>query len=237
MTNLQSRFAKSFEQGLKQTAREMPTLNVRAHVRRKVRIKGQQSFDRCFGFSASAEMSAGRRHYEVGPEASGYVHPVRALQGLLVLTSVEVIPERSEVHPAGVVRIQFHCPEHDCGAALELASVHNLQSQDADRVSVERIKGHSAFGRRSKRREVLAEEVHLSQRYKRELVRPIQLNRAPAGSQCPIERGRVVLKAKRVFVDVDLCEAGPHIRLPNILLRNLQQPTFERSVSRGCDLF
>ena len=70
--------------------------------------------------------------------------------------------------------------------------VHDLQPQDPERVGVERIEGHRAFGRRTKRREVLTEEVHLGQRNERELVRPIQLNRAPARSQCPIERGRVV---------------------------------------------
>src|SRR5688500_20078475 len=93
ITNPGSCFAKSSEQGLKQAAREVPTLNVRAHVRRKFRIESQQIFDRRYGFDASTEMSAGRRHYEVGPEESGYVHPVRAIESLLILALVEVIPE------------------------------------------------------------------------------------------------------------------------------------------------
>src|SRR6185369_9364455 len=126
MTNLQSRFAKSFEQRLKQTAREMPTLNVRAHMRAKFRIESQQIFDRRFSLVVPAEMSAGRRHYEVWPEESGYVHPIRAFESLLVFAFVEMIPERSEVHPAGVVGIQFHRAAHDRGASLELAGVHDL---------------------------------------------------------------------------------------------------------------
>ena len=96
------------------------------------------------------------------------------------------------MHPARVVGIQFHRAAHDRGASLELAGVHNLQSQDPERVSVERIEGHRALGRGTKRREVLAEEVRLRQRDQRELVRPIQLDRAPGRSQGPIERGRVV---------------------------------------------
>src|SRR5258705_4627782 len=197
----------------------------------------QQIFDRRFGYYASAEMSAVRRHYEVGPEESGYVHTVRALEGLLVLALVEVIPEGSEVHPARMVGIQFHRAVHDRGAALKLAGVHDLQSQDPERVGIERVKGHSTLGRRTKRREVLAEEVHLSQRNERELVRPIQLNRAPARSQCPIERGCVSLETERVFVDEDLREAGPQVRLPNVPLRNALQAAFERRVGRGRDLF
>ena len=206
-------------------------------MRRKFRIEGQQISDRCLGFDASTEMSAGRRHYEVGPEESGYVHTVRALESLLVLAFVEVIPEWSEVHPARMVGIQFHRAAHDCGASLELAGVNDLQSQDPERVGVERIKGHSALGSRTKRREVPSEEVHLGKRNECELVRPIQLNRAPARSQCPIERGCVSLETKRVFVDVDLREAGPHVRLPIVPLRNAQQPALERRVGRRRDLF
>src|SRR6266478_1145948 len=101
-------------------------------------------------------MSAGRRHYEVRPKESGYVHPVRALEGLLVLAFVEVIPEGSKVHPARVVGIEFHRAAHDRGASFELAGVHYLQSQDTECVGVEWIEGHSAFGRGTKRREVPA---------------------------------------------------------------------------------
>ena len=155
----------------------MPGPDVRARVRGKLRIERQQIPDRGRGFGAPAEVTAGRRHYEVGPEESGYVDPVRALEGLLVLAFVEVIPERSEMHPARVVGIQFHRAPNDRGASLELAGVHDLQSQNSERVGVERIERHRALGRGTKRREVLAEEVRLRQRDHRELVRPIQLDR------------------------------------------------------------
>ena len=129
-----------------------------------------------------AEMSTRRRHYQVGPEESGYIHTVRALESLLVFAPVEVVPEWCEVHPASVVGIQFHRTAHDCGASLELAGVHDLKSQDTERVGVERIKGHAALGRRTKRREVPPKEVHLGKRNERELVRPIQFNSAPGRS-------------------------------------------------------
>ena len=175
-----------------QAAREVPGPDVRARVRCKLGIERQQIPDRGLGFGAPAEMPAGRCHDEVGPEESGYVHPVRALEGLLVLALVEVIPERSEMHPARMVGIQFHRAAHDRGASLELAGVHDLQSQDPDRVSVERIERHRALGCRTKRREVLAEEVRLRQRNQRELVRPIELDGAPGRSQRPVERGCVI---------------------------------------------
>src|SRR6476469_4794789 len=104
----------------------MPTLNVRAHMGAKFRIEGQQIFDRCFRLAATAEMSARRRHYEVWPEESGYVHPICALEGLFVLAFLEMIPEGSEVHPAGVLGVQFHRAAHDRAAPLDLAGVHDL---------------------------------------------------------------------------------------------------------------
>ncbi len=141
------------------------------------------------------------------------------------------------MHPARVVGIQLHRAAHDRGASLELARVHDLQPQDPDRVGVERIEGHRALGRRAKRREVLPEEVHLRQRDERELVRPIELDRAAARGQGAIERGRVAArKAERVFVDVDLREAGPEVRLPVVPLHDALQPALERRVRRGRDL-
>ena len=142
-------------------------------MRCKLGIERQEIPNRGRGFGAPAEVPAGRRHYEVWPEESGYVHPVRALEGLLVIALVKVLPERSEMHPARMIGIQFHRSTHDRGASLELAGVHDLQSQDPERISVERIEGHRALGCRTKRREVLAEKVCLRQRHHRELVRPI----------------------------------------------------------------
>src|SRR5438445_12210059 len=118
-------------------------------------------------------MSAGLLHYEVGPKKSRYVHPVRALESLLVLALVEVIPEWSEMHPTRVVGIEVHRAANDRGASLKLARVNDLQSQDSERVGVKRVEGHRALGRRTKRRDVLAEEVRLRKRNERELVRPI----------------------------------------------------------------
>src|SRR6478609_6909314 len=130
-------------------------------MRRKLGIERQQIPNRSRGFSAPAKMPASRCHYEEWPKESGHVHPVRALEGLLVLAFVEVIPERSEMHPPRVVSIQFHRAAHDRGASLELAGVHDLQSQDPDRVSVERVESHRALSRRTKRREILAKEMRL----------------------------------------------------------------------------
>src|SRR6185312_1669930 len=173
----------------------------------KFGIEGQQISDRCCGFGASTEMSAGRRHYEVGPEESGYVHTIRAIERLLVLALVEVIPEGSEVHPACVVRIQFHRVAHNRSAALKLGSVHNLQSQYSERVSVERIEGHRALGRWTKRREVLPKEMRLRQRHHCELVRSIQLDRTARRDERAIERSPVIArKAEGVFVEIDLRE-------------------------------
>ena len=180
--NREPGFAQPFEDGLHEAAREVPGPDVRARVRGKLRIERQQIPDRGRGFGAPAKVTAGRRHYEVGPEESGYVHPVRALEGLLVLAVVEVIPERSEMHPARMIGIQFHRAPNDRGASLKLAGVHDLQSQDPDRVGVQRIESHRALGRRTKRREVLAEEVRLRQRDHRELVRPIQFDSATGRS-------------------------------------------------------
>src|SRR5438132_540940 len=121
-------------------------------MRRKLGIERQEIPDCGCSFGAAAEVPAGRRHYQVWPEKSGYVYPVRALEGLFVLALVEVIPERSEMHPARVIRIQFHRTAHNRGASLELAGVHDLQSQNPERVGVERIEGHRALGCRTKRR-------------------------------------------------------------------------------------
>ena len=157
-------------------------------MRRKLRVERQEIPDRGLGVGTTAEVPAGRRHHEVRPEEAGDVHPVRALEGLLVLALVEVIPERGKMHPARVIGIQLHRAAHDRGAALELAGVHDLQPQDPERVGVERIEGHRALGRGAKRREVLAEEVRLRQRDERELVPAIELHRAPGRGQGPIER-------------------------------------------------
>ena len=47
---------------------------------------------------------------------SGDVHPVRALEGLLVFSAiVEINPERSEMHPARMIGIQFHRVPNDGG--------------------------------------------------------------------------------------------------------------------------
>ena len=140
------------------------------------------------------------------------------------------------MHPTRMIGIEFHRATYDRGAALELACVDDLQSQDPERVAVKRIEGHRTLGRWTKRREVLAKEVRLRQRHHRELVRPIQLDSAPGRRQCPIKRGRVAPEAKRVFVDVDLCEAGPEVRLPSVTPRRALEPTLERRVSRGRDL-
>jgi hypothetical protein len=91
-----------------------------------------------------------------------------------------------------MIGIQLHRSPNDRGAALELTGVHNLQSQDPERVGVEWIEGHRALGGRTKRREVLAEEVRLRQRHHGELVRPINLDGAPGRSQRPVERGCIV---------------------------------------------
>ena len=215
----------------------MPALDVRARVCRKLRIERQQIADRGLGFGAPAEVTAGRCHDEKRPEETGHVHPVRALEGLLVLPLVEVVPERSEMHPARVVGIELHRAAHDRGASLELARVDDLQSQDPDGIGVERIQGHRPLGRRTKRREIPAEEVHLRQRDERELVRPIELHRAPAGGQCAVERGRVASReTKRVFVDVDLRDTGPHVRPPVVPLHDALQAGLERRMGRRRDL-
>ena len=151
-------------------------------MRRKLGIERQQIPDRSLSFSAAAEVPAGRCHYEEWPKESGDVHPVCTLEGLLVLAFMEVVPEWSEMHPTRVIGIEFHRAPNDRGASRKLAGVHDLQSEDAHRVGVQRIEGHRALGRRTKRREVLAEEVRLRKRYHRELVRPIQLDSATGRS-------------------------------------------------------
>src|SRR2546430_16697549 len=99
-------------------------------------MERQEIPNRGLGFGAPAEVPAGRRHHEVGPEESRYVYPVRALEGLLVLAPVEVLPEGSEMHPTRVIGIEFHRAAHNRSTSLELACVHDLQSQDPERVSV-----------------------------------------------------------------------------------------------------
>src|SRR6202040_4284465 len=141
-----------------------PGPDVRARMRRKLGVERQQVSDCGRGFAAPAEVTAGRRDHEIGPEQTGYVHPIRALEGLLVLALVEVLPEGSEMHPPRVVGVELHRTPYDRGASLELARVHDLQSQDPDRVGVERIKGHRALGRGTKCRDVLTEEMRLRQR-------------------------------------------------------------------------
>ena len=60
-----------------------------------------------------------------------------------------------------MIGVEFHRAPNDRGASLELARVHDLQSQDSNRVRVERVEGHRALGRRTKRRQVLPKEVRL----------------------------------------------------------------------------
>ena len=78
--------------------------------------------------------------------------------------------------------------------------------------------------------DVLPEEVRLRKSNQRELVRPIQFDPATGRGQGPIERGRVAPEAKRVFIDVDLCEASPQVRLPVVPLDRALQPALERSM-------
>ena len=205
-------------------------------MRRKLGVERQQIPDCGRGFGSPAEVTAGRGDHEIGPEQTGYVHPVRALEGLLVLLLVEVLPEGSEMHPPRVVGVELHRTPHDRGASLELARVHDLQSQDPDRVGVERIEGHGALGRGTKRREVLAEEMRLRQRDERKLIRPIQFDRATGRGQGAIESGRVGPETKRVFVDEDLREARPEVRLAAVPLHRALQPALELRVGRGSDL-
>ena len=206
-------------------------------MRRKLRIERQQIPYRRLGFGAPVEVTAGRGHHEKWPEKSGHVHAVRALDGLLILALVEVLPEGSEVHPTRVVGVKFHRAEHDHGAAFELARVHDLQAQDPDRVGVEWIEGHRALRRRPKRRQIPPEEVHLRQRDQRELVCPVELDRPAGRSQSPIERSRIGAEAKRVFVEVDLRETGPQVRSPVVLLHYALQSALKLHVGRWRNLF
>src|SRR5207302_10062173 len=108
-------------------------------MRCKLGIERQEIPNRGRGFGAPAEVPAGRGHNQKGPEQSWHVDSVRAFEGLLVLALMEMVPEASEMHPTGVVGVELHGSVDDGSAALELASVHDLQSQDPERVSVERI--------------------------------------------------------------------------------------------------
>src|SRR4029077_14686706 len=103
-------------------------------MRGKLRIECQKIPDRGRGFGAPPKVAAGRCHYEIGPEESGYVDPIRALEGLLVFLFMKVIPQWSEMHPTRVVNIEFHRAVHDRGTSLELAGVHDLHSQNPERV-------------------------------------------------------------------------------------------------------
>src|SRR5438046_9940201 len=64
----QPRFAQPIKQRLEQPAREVPALDIRARVRGKFRINGEQVADGCLGFGATAEMTTGRCHHQIGPE-------------------------------------------------------------------------------------------------------------------------------------------------------------------------
>ena len=121
-------------------------------MRCKLGIERQEITNRGCGFGAPAEMPAGRRHHEERPKKSGNVHPVRALEGLLVLALVKMIPQRSKMHPTRMIGVEFHRTPNDRGASLKLACVHDLQTQNPERVGVERIEGHRALGRWAKRR-------------------------------------------------------------------------------------
>ena len=179
-------------------------------MRRELGIERQQIPDCGISFGTATEVTASRCHHQKRPKESGNVHAVRAGEGLLVLAFAKVIPERSEMHPTRVIGIEFHGPPNNRGAALELAGVHDLQSEDSNRVRVERVEGHRALGRRTKRRKVLPEKVCLRQRHHRELVRPIQLDPTPGRSQGSIKRSRVIAgEPKCIFVDVDLRETSP----------------------------
>src|SRR6186997_2020903 len=125
-------------------------------MRRKLGIERQQIPNRSRGFSAPAKMPASRCHYEEWPKESGHVHPVRALESLLVFAVVEMVPERSEMHPARMIGIQLHRAPNDRSASLKIARVHDLESENPDRVCVQRVESHRALGGRTKRREILA---------------------------------------------------------------------------------
>ena len=94
-------FAQPVQDGLHEATGEMPGPDVRARVRGKLRIERQKIPDRGRGFGAPAEVTAGRSHDKVGPEESGYVDPVRAFEGLLVLALCESDPiaERNASSP------------------------------------------------------------------------------------------------------------------------------------------
>src|SRR5678816_2422191 len=137
----------------------MPGANVRAGVRGKIWIEREKIAHGGRGFAAPTEMPTGRGHDQKGPEKSGHIHPVRTGESLLVFSFVEMIPERSEMHPTRMIGIQLHRSPNDRSAALELARVHNLQSQNAEGVSVEGVERHRAFCRRTKGSEILPKEM------------------------------------------------------------------------------
>ena len=120
------------------------------------------------------------------------------------------------MHPTRVVGVELHRTADDCRASLEFAGVHDLQSQDSDRVGVERIEGHRALGR-GQRREIPAEEVvcasATSANWFANRVTPRRAA-ARARSREPAS----LPEAKRVFVDEDLREAGPEVRLAAVPL-------------------
>src|SRR5262249_31397407 len=97
-------------------------------------------------------------------------------------------------------------------AAFELAGVHNLQSQDSQRVGIERVERHRAFGRRAEGGEILPEKMRLRQRDHRKLVRSIHLYTTPGCGQGSFERSFVSAEAKGVFVNQALRQAGPEVR-------------------------
>ena len=99
--NREPRLAQSFEDRIHEAAREVPGSDVRARVLREFGIERQQVPHRGLGFGAPAEVAAGRRHDQEGPEETGHVHAIRAFQGLLVSPLSKCLPEGSEmIQPA-----------------------------------------------------------------------------------------------------------------------------------------
>lgn len=104
--NLEAGLAESREDPLEKAAGVMPALDASTFMRGKVGVELEQRPDRRLGLGASAQVPAHPCDRQVLPEMARHVDVADALEGPFVVLVAEVLPERTEVVPVGVMGLR-----------------------------------------------------------------------------------------------------------------------------------
>src|SRR5687767_2943491 len=105
----------------------------------KLRIDGKQLIHSRSSFRFAAELCADRCNDQRGPEEAWHVDAFCLFQRLFVFTFAVMIPNQREMKPAGMMRIQFHCPPRNGCATIKVACMNQNKTGNCKHVTVSRV--------------------------------------------------------------------------------------------------